>query len=243
MVVDEENPDWKEEVTLNITNTFNVLNKDISEAIGRNPGGVMAKSGTTATSLFVSENVIVIANVGDSRAILSVGASYVSSSETSTSSYVQLTVDHVASNQTERKRIEDRGGFVSTVGGTTRVNGSLAVSRSLGDIHLSSLLSRSPHVVVMSREEIKNQCSSKVFPYDGVIMPCFIVLASDGLWDVITNQEAVEIVEHVIKNFKLEASSSWEDGGAFQHAAQILTQEAYVRGSTDNIGVCVVAIV
>jgi hypothetical protein len=53
--------------------------------------------------------------------------------------------------------------------------------------------------------------------------------------DVMTNQEAVEMVE--------EAINADKSGSAFQVAAEWLTQEAYVRGSLDNIGVCVVAII
>jgi len=49
-------------------------------------------------------------------------------------------------------------------------------------------------------------------------------------------------VERVVQKFDPEDGISMEDGGAFQLAAEVLTQEAYVRGSTDNIGVCVVAI-
>ena len=74
-------------------------------------------------------------------------------------------------------------------------------------------------------------------------MPCFIILASDGLWDVMNNQEAVDLVEQVIQKYDSVNEIGWEEhGGAFQEAAEVLTQEAYVRGSTDNIGVCVVAI-
>jgi len=75
---------------------------------------------------------------------------------------------------------------------------------------------------------------------DGV--PCFIVLASDGLWDVVSNQEAVDMVAQVVEAHDNRHGIRWEDGGAFQEAAEVLTQEAYVRGSTDNIGVCVIAI-
>lgn len=48
-----------------------------------------------------------------------------------------------------------------------------------------------------------------------------------------TNQESVEMV--------LEALYANKET-AFQVAAEWLTQEAYIRGSTDNIGVCVVAV-
>jgi hypothetical protein len=56
-----------------------------------------------------------------------------------------------------------------------------------------------------------------------------------------SNQEAVDMVVDVI----LRASSAKagnRGGSVFQDAAERLAVEAYVRGSTDNIGVCVVAI-
>jgi serine/threonine protein phosphatase PrpC len=90
----------------------------------------------------------------------------------------------------------------------------------------------------MTRRDILDKCGLSTV--DG--MPCFIVLASDGLWDVVSNQEAVDIVTQVVEQHDNNHGTSWEDGGAFQEAAEVLTQEAYVRGSTDNIGVCVIAI-
>jgi serine/threonine protein phosphatase PrpC len=51
------------------------------------------------------------------------------------------------------------------------------------------------------------------------------------------------MVVEVIQQFNWEGGTSWEEGGAFQEAAERLTQEAFVRGSTDNIGVCVIAVI
>ena len=65
-------------------------------------------------------------------------------------------------------------------------------------------------------------------------LPCFIILASDGLWDVMSNQEAVDLAWQVV--------TEHESSTAYQKAAEVLTQEAYVRGSLDNIGVCIIAV-
>jgi len=137
----------------------------------------------------------------------------------------------------------------------------------VGDVPLEHYLSREAHVVVMTRDEVRRECSSVSArvgtDQDGdeaeADFPCFVVLASDGLWDVLHNREAVDMVLEVLNEYSstpndndnddsppggdMSVTVRWEEGGAFQEAAQRLTQEAYVRGSTDNIGVCVVAIV
>ena len=233
--------DWKKEVEDEMNQSFEQLHRGVLDAIKSYPtGAVMSKSGTTATALFVTEYAVIVASVGDSRAVLSVGTSFNSHNQASS---IQLTFDHVASDNDERKRIESLGGTLSSRGGVLRVNGTLVLSRSIGDAHLEEFLSRKPNVVTMTKQEVKDRCKLSKTVNDENEMPCFIILASDGLWDVFTNQEAVDLVEQVIQKYDPKKGEGWEaNGGAFQEAAEVLTQEAYVRGSTDNIGVCVVAI-
>ena len=66
----------------------------------------------------------------------------------------------------------------------------------------------------------------------------FLILASDGLWDVVANNDAVSIVCDFFIGIIGDEGLLPTD--AFQNAAQLLSQEAYVRGSTDNVGVCIV---
>lgn len=236
--------EWKKRVKDEMNESFETLHNGVLDVIQSYPtGGVMTKSGTTATALFVTNYAVIVASVGDSRAVLSVGTSFDISNQASS---IQLTFDHVAADKNERKRIEELGGFLALRGGVLRLNGTLVLSRSIGDAHLAKYLSRTPNVVAMTKQEVKEKCTlSKVnqSQKNGSEMPCFIILASDGLWDVINNQEAVDLVEQVIQKYDSIHERGWEEhGGAFQEAAEVLTQEAYVRGSTDNIGVCVVAI-
>ncbi len=222
--------DWKAEVEDELTSSFEELHGGVLEAMELYPGESMSYSGTTVTMLFVTKHAIIIASVGDSRAVLSLRASFNTTNAIGAS---QLTVDHKASNELEQTRVRDLGGFIADIGGTLRVNGTLVLTRSIGDAHLAQYLSRTPHVISMTKHEAKERCGHA----DDPDFPCFIILASDGLWDEISNEEAVAMVEIVIRRY----GNNWREGG-FQEAAEILTQEAYVRGSTDNIGVCVVAI-
>ena len=103
--------------------------------------------------------------------------------------------------------------MVEMFGGVMRVDGRLAVSRSFGDADIKGVVAE-PHVTLVSVEEGKEH---------------FVISATDGLWDVMGNEEAVRLAAEVVN-----------DEGGFQVAAERLTLEAWVRGSTDNIAVLVV---
>ena len=244
--INTDQSNWKEIVEVDLIQSFEDLHGGIVRALASSPGNVMDESGTTATILYVTELAVVIANVGDSRAVLSHWNHDANGHEGVAA--MQLTEDHVASSPDEQVQIKDRGGFISKAGGIDRVNGSLAVSRSLGDVKLALFLSRVPHVFALTKKEVYDKCRKQpdeIVNEESVNKvpnissnhnhPCFIILASDGLWDVMSNQEAVDMVVHVI-------GTNNESSTGFQEAAELLTHEAYVRGSSDNIGVCVVAI-
>ncbi|KAJ6333006.1 hypothetical protein OIU77_008959 [Salix suchowensis] len=160
-------------------------------------GGDLGKGGSTAvTAILINCQKLVVANVGDSRVVICKNGVA-----------IQLSVDHEPS--TEREDIENRGGFVLTFpGDVPRVDGQLAVARAFGDKNLKEHLSSEPDVA-MEMIDDETDC---------------IILASDGLWKVMSNQEAVD----TIKNIK-DARS----------AAKRLTEEALNRNSSDDIS-CVV---
>ncbi|CAL5007614.1 unnamed protein product [Urochloa decumbens] len=177
-----------------IKNAYSSTNKYILE----NSKQLGPGGSTAVTAIVVDGKDMWIANIGDSRAVVC---------ERGTAN--QLTVDHEPHTTNERKRIEKQGGFVSTFpGDVPRVNGQLAVARAFGDQSLKAHLSSEPdikHIQINSNVE-------------------FVILASDGLWKVMKNQEAVNLVK------------STKDP---QTAAKRLTSEALDRMSKDDIS-CIV---
>lgn len=130
-------------------------------------------SGCTAVCALVSPTHIFIANCGDSRAVFF-----------SATNLSFVTEDHKPFNPTERKRIIDAGGTA-----TQRINGTLAVSRALGDFEFKKdvlrgpceqLVSPEPEVTIIERD-----------PKDE-----FLVLACDGIWDVMNNDDLCQFIRH-----------------------------------------------
>ncbi|KAI8547682.1 hypothetical protein RHMOL_Rhmol07G0215000 [Rhododendron molle] len=154
-------------------------------------------AGSTASTAILVGDRLLVANVGDSRAVICRGGNAIAVSR-----------DHKPDQTDERQRIEDAGGFVMWAG-TWRVGGVLAVSRAFGDRLLKQYVVADPEI-----QEEKVDSSLE-----------FLILASDGLWDVVTNEEAVAIVKPIQEP---------------EDAAKRLMQEAYQRGSGDNITIVVV---
>jgi serine/threonine protein phosphatase PrpC len=124
-----------------------------------------------------------IANLGDSRAVICGFPRALFSRTAPEPRVLSATVDHKPEN--EVKRIEQQGGFVEQdPGGTWRVNGILAMSRAVGDKHLCKYLSDHADVYQGSLKG-RNTCS-------------FIVLGSDGLFDVMTNDEVCDFVNALL---------------------------------------------
>jgi len=135
------------------------------------------KSGSTAVCALISPTNLYIANCGDSRAVIS------RSGKVSFS-----TVDHKPVVPAERERILKAGGTVET----ERVNGFLAVSRALGDYDYKNvkgvgpceqLVSPEPEIYVEERDMAKDE---------------FLILACDGVWDVMSNEDVCSYVRYLL---------------------------------------------
>lgn len=131
------------------------------------------KSGSTAVCVLTSPSHFFFVNCGDSRSIL-----------IRDNVVVFSTTDHKPSNPDEKARITKAGGSVMI----QRVNGSLAVSRSLGDYEYKNvkgvgpteqLVSPEPEISIVDRDEKSDQ---------------IVVLACDGVWDVMSNDDVANFV-------------------------------------------------
>jgi len=228
---DTVNTAWAETITSQVQNAFHDVHNRFLDAIALISQSRNDQSGTTATVAFITKDYVVLASLGDSRAVLS-------TKKESKLGAMQLTKDHVASDPVEKAEVESRGGKVIEVNGLDRVDGTLAVTRSLGDSRLSGFLSQTPDVMPFTRKAVLEMCGELK---EDKRLPCFLILASDGLWDAMENKEAVDLVVDTIEK-QIENGSRNSTHTVLQRASEALVHEAYVRGSSDNIGVCVISL-
>lgn len=130
------------------------------------------QAGSTSVVAVVRGDQLIVANAGDSRAVLS-----------RQGQAVPLSRDHKPMDEDERERIQKAGGFVQE----GRVNGSLALSRAIGDLEYKQGKSLSPaEQIVTAHPELTEHTLSEGDE--------FIVLACDGIWDVMTSQRCIDFV-------------------------------------------------
>ncbi|XP_059640005.1 probable protein phosphatase 2C 6 isoform X2 [Cornus florida] len=174
--------------------------------------------GSTAVVAIVCSSHIIVANCGDSRAVLCRGKEPVA-----------LSVDHKPNRGDEYARIQAAGGKVIQWNGH-RVFGVLAMSRSIGDRYLKPSIIPDPEVTFIPRTK-DDEC---------------LILASDGLWDVMTNEEVCDIARkrillwHKKNGVTLPSKRGEGIDPAAQAAAECLSNRALQKGSKDNITVIVV---
>uniref|UniRef100_A0A7S1ER58 PPM-type phosphatase domain-containing protein n=1 Tax=Timspurckia oligopyrenoides TaxID=708627 RepID=A0A7S1ER58_9RHOD len=160
--------------------------------------------GSTATVAWFRNGQVNVASVGDSRAVM----------VRSNGQSIDLTRDHRAICDEEVVRIENAGGDVLM----NRVNGVLSISRAIGDHCLKKYITAEPELVC---REIDSSDE-------------FLVIATDGLWDVVSSQEAAE---YVMNRSKARSTSEcW----SLESISRELVDLAVKRGSSDDITVLIV---
>lgn len=210
--------------TTAIRNAFREMDKEI--LMDEN----MCFQGSTAVAVFLhdgenGERTIISANIGDSRAILS-----------RRQHAIDLTRDHKPNEKEEKARITEMGEEVlwDHYSKVYRVRG-LSLSRAMGD--------KSAKPAVSGEVEIKS------FPMLSGKDDEFVVLASDGLWDVMNSQDVVDFVHKTLKapfRGKLPLSELSDsdkirlEKERKRKMGRSIASKAYTMGSLDNICVVVV---
>lgn len=180
--------------------------------------------GSTAVVAIVTPDKIVVSNCGDSRAVLCRNGGA-----------IPLSSDHKPDRPDELERIESAGGRVIYWDGA-RVLGVLAMSRAIGDNYLKPFVIPDPEVTIMDRTA-EDEC---------------LILASDGLWDVVSNDTACGVARMCLRaqrppspprspgsDVAVGANAESSDK-ACSDASILLTKLALARHSTDNVSVVVV---
>eukprot|EP01033_Poteriospumella_lacustris_P003183 gene3181-2341_t len=268
---------------------FQAVDRDLSTAYTAF-GGELPIGGTTASVLVVERTSMMnlrltYGHVGDSRLVLCRW-----SHQQHEAVVVQVTEDHTAKNVNETASLIHRGGSVVEVDGALRVQGELIVTRALGDTALGPVISPNPDTgqinvgpaelnIDVSKRAI-DSCSRYFHRLQAWSTSCrredgvksaacpqpndvaFAILASDGLWDVMSNEDASDMVcSFLLEHESMESywnsrlldidTSDRDDlafleddevevAGIFQRASRLLAYEALLRGSLDNIGVSVI---
>lgn len=167
--------------------------------MGQGAAGKRPWPGCTALAVLLYQNTMLVANAGDCRAVLCRGGKAIA-----------LSHDHTAEVSGERERVRAAGCSVQWRVDSWRIGeAGIQITRSIGDADLKPALTAQPQV---TQHELSAEDE-------------FVVLASDGLWDKLSNEDAVGLVSDTVKQPTM--------------AAQRLATEALTRGSGDNITVIV----
>ncbi|RXI04318.1 hypothetical protein DVH24_038592 [Malus domestica] len=202
--MDKEVVAWGREGGIGVSNCRCELQTPESEA-----------AGSTAVVAVIAPDKIVVANCGDSRAVLCRNGKA-----------FPLSVDHKPDRPDELNRIQEAGGRVIYWDGP-RVLGVLAMSRAIGDNYLKPYVSCVPEVTITDRT-VEDEC---------------LILASDGLWDVVSNETACGVARMCLRGKRTasameragaEAVAKAASDRACSDASILLTKLALARHSADN---------
>lgn len=166
-------------------------------------------SGTTAVVSFITPTHFIVANCGDSRAIIAGGTRELWASE-----------DHKPASRSESERIEAAGGFVAM----GRVNGTLAVSRALGDFVFKGNTALKPEQQVVSCEPTCTILERKADDD-------FLIICCDGIFDVMTSPEVTEYVR-----------TKFGELGSLSAVSESLLDHCLELNSRDNMTACLVSL-
>lgn len=188
----EETDEWKNYIASNGAENPELIGNSIKKAyfemdrilrIHQETVNSADTSGCTAVCAMVTPSYVICVNAGDSRCVIG-----------SNGTTIPLSEDHKPQDDIERSRIENAGGTVQW----KRVDGDLAVSRAFGDFQYKNRPD-------LSASEQKVSCEPDVRVHTRTLQDDILLLACDGLWDVFSNSQAVELAREIMKSGETSA--------------------------------------
>ena len=211
-----ENKNFPFDIKLSFTETFEKIEEEFYNKNKGKPKEEIDTSGSCALVSIITENKIFIANIGDSRAIMSINNG---------AKVKQLTQDHKPNNIKEYERITKNGGkvyidddyqedehgkynendlkFIENKSDFEKYKGQkdtifrhfpsdLAVMRTIGDLKAK-------------RKEYGGLAGNiigipEIFVYDYSPSNDFMIMGCDGIYDDLSNEEIVKAAWHIFKN-------------------------------------------
>ena len=193
--------------------------------------GIIDKSGSCAIVVLIVGDLWFVANVGDSRAVLSSDGG---------KKIFPLSLDHKPSDEVEQKRIIEAGGEIYQTAipknleidlelGPHRVlPGRLSVSRTFGDLEAKiEKLGGNPKVVIAEPDIKAFRVSDS---HD------FIIMGSDGIFDKISNRETVQCMWNSLRDEKAPDVHQQTGKGV-----ECIIKNALFRKSLDNVTVVIIS--
>ncbi|XP_074267575.1 putative protein phosphatase 2C 49 [Silene latifolia] len=165
---------------------------------------ISTSTGTTALTALLLGRVLVVANAGDCRAVLC-----------RKGEAIDMSKDHRPTCPSEKRRVEEAGGYVED----GYVNGVLSVSRALGDWDLK--LPKGSTSPLIAEPEVKQVILTEEDE--------FLIIGCDGVWDVMSSQQAVSIVRRGLRRHNDP-----------EQCAKEVVREALRLNTYDNLTVVVV---
>ncbi|KAL0481296.1 hypothetical protein AKO1_012760 [Acrasis kona] len=211
---------------------FHSTDQQLRDVVGRpdlTPTSFMDPSGTTACVCIIRNNkhsgdtTLTCLNAGDTRAVLF-----------DDGEIVNLSDDHKPMDEVERSRVIKAGGFLHD----ERINGDLAVARSFGDfIHKCKFDFKEHEQPLVCTPDVRDFTLYNQ-SHNGLR---FFLIASDGLWDVMSSKQAANYIKLEIENVKIETGSDVVDIQDLQFIVEKLVLHSVKDlDSGDNVTVVLV---
>ena len=241
LIFNDEN--YPENVSEAIKNGFLKAEKEFLNNYALDPSNnmnIIDRSGSCAVVIIIVDTKIYIANVGDSRGVLSLNNG---------NQYIVVTEDHKPSNEKEKNRIIQSGGQVyqtqTPISGAENdvlngqillgpyrvLPGRLSVSRTIGDIEAKGIqFGGNPNVVIPYPD---------IYFYDLEKDNIdFLLLGCDGIYDQISSEEILDCAWMILKNREINYNLHQKCG----IIVDFILKASMARKSFDNITCVIIAL-